>query len=63
MKKIISNPYVIGFVFGCLALTFIKLTSVLTETAPPPLVDVGEWQLTDHNNNKFGSENLKNKVF
>lgn len=61
--KIIKNPYVLGFIIGALALTFIRQMSHLRETAPEPLVFVGDWKLNDQNNHIFGSKDLAGKVY
>lgn len=61
--KIFKNPFVIAFIFGALALTFIRQFSYMRETAPPPLVEVGDWSLHDQVGHPFGSKNLVGKVY
>ena len=58
-----KNPYVLGFVIGALTLTFLGPVQRMFLHAPPPLVELGAWSLTDQNNKPFGSEQLKGKVW
>lgn len=61
--KMFKNPFILAFIFGALALTMIRQFSYLRESAPPPLVEVGEWSLKDQAGHDFGSQALKGKVY
>ncbi len=61
-KKVTKNPYVWGFFIGILSLHFVREMSLWRRSAPPPLVQVGEWQLKNHNDQPFGSKDLRGKV-
>lgn len=60
--KIMKNPFVWAFVIGIVSLTGLRQVSLWRRSAPPPLVVVGEWQLTGDNEEPFGSQDLKGKV-
>jgi protein SCO1/2 len=62
LKKTFKNPFVIAFLIGIASLHLVKEMALARRSAPPPLVMVGPWSLINHEDHKFGSEELKGKV-
>lgn len=60
--KVVKNPFVLAFFFGIACLHWVNEYSKLRLSAPPPLVQVGDWTLTNQYNQSFGSEDLRGKV-
>jgi protein SCO1/2 len=63
LKKIFTNPFFIAFLVGIASLHIVKEMSLQRRTAPPPLVTVGPWSLTSHDDKSFGSSELKGKIY
>ena len=63
LKKIFKNPFVLAFLIGIVSLYVVKQFALMRRSAPPPLVMVDKWELTDHFGQKFGSKDLEGKVF
>lgn len=55
-------PYVIAFFVGIASLYIVKEVALARRSAPPPLVNVGPWSLTNQETEKFGSNEVKGKV-
>lgn len=62
IRTVFSNPFVIAFFIGIASLHIVKEMSLARRAAPPPLVIVGPWSLTDHLGQKFGTQELQGKV-
>jgi len=62
LKKIWKNPFVIAFFVGILSLHVGKWIAQQRISAPPPLLSIGEWSLTDQAGKQFGSKELAGKV-
>lgn len=62
LKKVFKNPFVLAFLIGIVSLHFAKEMALARRAAPPPLVYVGAWNLKNHLNQDFGSQDLKGKV-
>lgn len=60
---IYKNPYLWGFIIGAACLTAMRPLQNMMQTAPPPIVKLSPWSLTDHDGKVFGSEQLKGKVW
>lgn len=58
-----QNPFLWGFILGALALIAIRPIQLAMRSAPPPLVEVGAWTLTDQDGKPFGSKDLEGKVW
>lgn len=62
MKKFFKNPFVLAFFIGAASLHVGKWFAESRISAPPPLLSVGKWSLTDQEGQVFGSKNLEGKV-
>lgn len=58
-----KSPFFWAFLLGIAALTAMRPIAMSFRSAPPPLLDVGEWTLTDHEGKPFGSKDLVGDVF
>lgn len=58
-----KSPFVWAFIVGALSLTALRPMQLWMRKAPPPLLIVDDWQLTDHKGEPFGSKDLEGKVF
>lgn len=58
-----KSPFVWAFIVGAVSLTAMRPIALAMRKAPPPLLTVGEWSLTDHNGKPFGSKELAGKVW
>lgn len=58
-----KNPYLLGLLVGCALLTVMRPIALSFRSAPPPLIEVGPWQLTNHEGRPFGSADLNGKVY
>jgi protein SCO1 len=56
-------PYVVGFLVGAVLLTALPFLQRAFLTAPPPIADLGPWQLVDQGGAAYGSEQLAGKVW
>src|SRR3989338_3007662 len=54
--------YILAFFFGIICLHFVREYSKARLCAPPPWVIVGDWTLTNQNNQPFSSKELAGKV-
>lgn len=61
--RFLKNPFFWGFLIGALSLTALRPMQDMMRRAPPPLLEVGDWSLTDHQGEPFGSDELAGKVF
>jgi protein SCO1/2 len=61
--KIARNPFFWAFLLGIGSLHVVREFAYLRRSAPPPLVYVGNWSLTDQSNRAFGSKELAGKVY
>lgn len=62
LRKVFSNPFVLAFLVGIASLHLVKEMSLSRRAAPLPLVNVGDWSLTDHRGASFGTQELRGKV-
>lgn len=62
-KPFYKSPFFWGFLIGIAALTAMRPIALSFRSAPPPMLDVGPWELTDHNGKPFGSKELAGDVF
>ncbi len=60
--EIFKNPFVVAFLFGILGLHLIREMNARKFSAPPALIQVPAWQLTDHTGDPYGTEQLRGKV-
>lgn len=60
--RIFRNPFLLGGIIGILSLHLVRELGDARRSAPPPLLKIGDWQLTDHNGDNFGSLQLNGKV-
>lgn len=58
-----KSPFFWGFLIGIAALTAMRPIAMSFRSAPPPLLEVGEWTLTSHEGKPFGSKDLAGKVY
>lgn len=58
-----KNPFLWGFLIGIVALTAMRPIAMSFRKAPPPLLEVGAWELTSHEGAPFGSKDLEGKVY
>jgi protein SCO1 len=56
-------PYVFGFIIGAVLLTILPFAQRAFLSAPPPLADLGPWQLVDQDGRAHGSQELAGKVW
>lgn len=63
LGRVVKNPFVWAFVVGIASLHLVKEMSLARRSAPPPLLSVGEWRLTDQDAKPFGSQELAGKVY
>jgi protein SCO1/2 len=63
MKKIFKNPFVWAFFLGIASLHLIKELATMRRSAPPPMVNVGEWNLINDDGDTFGSKELGGKIY
>lgn len=61
-KRIIKNPFLWAFVVGIISLHILRELSIVRKSAPPPLVIVPEWSLTDQHGQKLSQADLLGKV-
>ena len=58
-----KNPWLWAFLIGAFSLTILRPLAMAQRKAPPPLVQVGAWELIDHNGKPFSSKDLAGKVW
>lgn len=58
-----KNPFLWGFLIGITALTVMRPIALSFRSAPPPLLEVGDWTLVSHEGVPFGSKDLAGKVY
>ncbi len=61
-SQLMRNPYFWALILGIVSLHLVREFSYMRRSAPPPLVIVGPWSLTNQNNEPFGTKELKGKV-
>jgi protein SCO1 len=61
-KTIIKNPFLWAFVIGIISLHIFRELSIIRKSAPPPLMIVPDWSLTDQNGQKLSKQDLKGSV-
>ena len=59
----IKNPYFIAVLVGLISLHLYREISIYRLKAPEPMVKVDEWFLVNEKGQKFGSKQLKGKVY
>ena len=63
LKGLAKNPFLWGFIIAAVSLVAIRPLQNASKSAPPPLLQPGAWQLTDHNGKAFGSKELEGQVY
>lgn len=62
IKRIIKNPFLWAFIIGIASLHLIKEMSLRNRHAPPPMVIVDDWKLTDQNGHEIKKTDLEGRV-
>ena len=60
--KFIKNPFLWAFLVGIASLHLIKEIAVRKRAAPPAMVNVYDWQLTDQNGKILKKKDLAGRV-
>lgn len=61
-KKILKNPFLWAFLIGIGSLHFVREFSLRRRQAPPAMVNVADWQLTDQRALPFNKKDLEGRV-
>lgn len=62
-RQLFKNPYFWALLLGIASLHIVREFAYMRRSAPPPMVYVGDWSLTNHEGKIFGSKDLKGKVY
>ena len=62
LLKVFKSPFLWAFLIGVVSLHLVREFSYMRRYAPPAMVQVGEWSLTNHKGEAFGSKQLAGKV-
>ena len=61
-KSLFRNPYLWGAIAGIIILPVLRMAAMARRDAPPPLVHIEKWQLSDSEGEVISSQSLEGKL-